>query len=147
MMNRIQKFVAPKTTLQDKPRTLRGLAMQLDAAVWMVIVSIIVAAVVVGAVHMTNEARFATARLEMDQLRSAVLQYEAYTEKNFDGKWNVLFSEVTDTSGDKHKALLQKKGRWSGGSPKDPWTKDYVYDATNRQISCTNDGETITVKL
>lgn len=147
MMQNIQKFVDRKAMLDGKPRTLRGLAMQLDAAVWMVIVAIIVAAVVVGAVHMTNEARFATARLEMDQLRSAVLQYEAYTEKTFDGKWNVLFSEVTDTSGDKHKALLQKKGRWSGGSPKDPWSKDYVFDTSTRQISCTNDGETVSVKL
>ncbi len=147
MINCIQKFINQKKTLQGKPHTLCGLAMQLDAAVWMVIVSIIVAAVVVGAVHMTNEARFATARLEMDQLRSAVLQYEAYTEKDFDGKWSVLFNEIEDTSGDKHKALLQKKGRWSGGSPKDPWSNDYVFDATNRQITCTNDGETVSVKL
>lgn len=69
MMQNIQKFVDRKATLAGKPRTLRGLAMQLDAAVWMVIVSIIVAAVVVGAMHMTNKARFATARLMLAKIR------------------------------------------------------------------------------
>ena len=147
MIKHIQKVVDRKATLNGKPRTLRGFAMQLDSAVWMVIAAIIIAAVVVGAIHMTNESRLATARLEMDQLRSAIIQYESYKEKPFSGNWNLLFIEITDTSGDRHRPLLQKKGRWSGGSPKDPWSKEYIYDETNRQIICHNDGDIISVKI
>lgn len=147
MIKRIQKLINRKTTLDSQPLTLRGFAMQLDSAVWMVIVSIVVAAVVVGAMYMTNESRLATARLEMDQLRTAIIQYENYKEKPFSGNWNLLFLEITDTSGDRHRPLLQRKGRWSSGTPKDPWSKEYIYDETNRQIICHNNGDIISVKI
>ena len=103
MIKHIQKCIDQKVTPKGQPRTLRGFAMQLDSAVWMVIAAIIIAAVVVGAIHMTNESRLATARLEMDQLRTAIIQYENYKEKPFSGNWNLLFLEITDTSGDRHK--------------------------------------------
>lgn len=151
MMKEMECFAEDKIQRVRKSRKMFGLPMQLDAAIWMVVVAVIVAGVIVGAIHMTKEARAATARLEMDSLRSAILEYEAYTETTFNGTWSVLFSDFTDSSGDTHKALLQSKGHWKNNTPTDPWGTAYSVTGTvaagNRKVQSTGSGETISVNL
>ncbi len=101
--------------------------MQLDASVWFVVVAVLLAGIVAGAMHLVKESRVARARLEMDTLRTAVLEYEAYTGKDIanEGGLAALFKDFTDQTGDPHTKILQEKGNWTDGQPLDPWGNAY----------------------
>ncbi len=120
----------------------RGLPMQLDASMWFLVVAIIVSGLVAGYMHFTKEAKITRCRLEMDSLRTAILEYEAYKEAPMttDDLKN-LFSDFTDSNGDTHKQILQEKGNWTKSSVKDPWGAAYTIEGTvaegNRVLKST----------
>lgn len=142
-----------------RPKKLRGLPMQLDAAIWFVVVAVILAGIIAGAMHITKEARIARARLEMDNLRTAILEYEAFKETTVaDGAdFSYLFASFSDVNGDNHSPILQKKGNWDGQNCKDPWGQNYTLATTTdeagvstRKIVCSGPpggGESFSLNL
>ncbi len=134
-------------------RKRMGLPMQLDAAIWFVVIAVIIAAFIAGGLHMVKEARIARARLELDTLRSAILEYEAYTgEKQTD--FSNLFSTIAkDSNGDPHDAILKPKDNFNADSCKDPWGVEYKLTITGtgsdevRKVVSSGSGSDITVTL
>ncbi len=110
---------------------MRGLPMQLDASMWFLVVAIVVSGLIAGYMHFTKEAKITRARLEMDGLRTAILEYEAYTEEELTTETiSKLFEPFTDSNGDYHKAILQPKGNWTSSGCNDPWGHAYTIVGT-----------------
>ena len=55
---------------------LKGLGLQIDVVMWIIVVLIIVAIVLGVGYHMRESARVASTKMEMDQIRNAILEYE-----------------------------------------------------------------------
>ncbi len=155
MMCAISNALTP--TVPKRKRKILGLPMQLDASVWFVVVAVLLAGIVAGAMHLVKESRVARARLEMDSLRTAVLEYEAYMGKDITeaGGFSVLFSEFTDPQDDKHAPILHNKGNWQNNKPIDPWGAEYEISGSmgsaNRTIHSkgpgSDDSEGISISL
>ncbi len=141
MMCAISNAVTPSA--QKRKRKLLGLPMQLDASVWFVVVAVLLAGIVAGAMHLVKESRVARARLEMDTLRTAILEYEAYKGEDI-GDISKLFEPFDDQQNDHHNAILQEKGNWTKNGALDPWGNAYIINGrmgdTNRTIHSKGPG-------
>lgn len=133
---------------------MRGLPMQLDASMWFLVVAIVVSGLVAGYMHFTKEAKITRARLEMDGLRTAILEYEAYMETELTtNDLHLLFEDFTDSNGDPHKAILQEKGNWTASGCNDPWGHPYSIVGTQEsgdrklQSQGPSTSETISLSL
>ncbi len=115
----------------NRAKKLRGLPMQLDASMWFLVVAIVVSGLIAGYMHFTKEAKITRARLEMDGLRTAILEYEAYMETELTSdQLHVLFEGFTDSNGDQHEAILKEKGNFTSSGCNDPWGHPYYIEGS-----------------
>jgi type II secretory pathway pseudopilin PulG len=130
--------------LQKRNKKIRGLGLQLDAMGWIIVVMII-AGVVLGAVYQLRESsRVASTQTEMAQIRTAVMLYKG---SRFDGasptSLDVLQQEEAipaseSIDGLPHgKFLPSSNNRWSSaGQIVDMWGSPYVL-TTDSDGVCT----------
>ena len=115
---------------------VRGLGLQIDVVMWIIVVLIIVAIVLGVGYHLRESARIASTKVEMDQIRNAILEYEglridgALPENLQDLMEDDCIQAADAIDGIKHGNFLpSNSSRWkSGESLKDLWNNEYKYD-------------------
>lgn len=154
VMTRIEGLLARK-------KKTAGLGLQLDALGWVIVV-LIIAAVAIGAIfYLRDSARVATTKMELDQIRQAILQYEGQridsSQLEENGGLELLLtrncipaSESID--GISHGPFLPFTNRWvEGAVPLDLWGNPYQLGtdaAGNRVLRSTGGGDKdITVEI
>lgn len=120
-----------------------GMGLQLDALGWTIVVLIIVAGVVGGIFYLRDTARVATTKMELDQIRSAVLAYQGLRlDNSYPDSVTILLSEEAISAADsidglKHGSFLPTSVRWTTSGVLDMWGNEYVIDVANRVIYST----------
>jgi len=121
-----------------------GLGLQLDASVWLIFVSIILA-IMIGIYALVTNGKTTATKMELDQIKAAVLQYEATSSgSTAPNDLDALLSSYTDSDGDTDSALLTAKGRWTT-SVIDRWGTKYSINTSTRVLSSTGSGTTISL--
>jgi hypothetical protein len=129
---------------QQKIVKIPGLALQIDASTWLIFVSFILA-IMVGIYALVTNGKTTATKMELDQIKSAVLQYEATASgSTAPADLDVLLSSYTDADGNTDTALLTAKGRWAT-SVVDRWGTKYSIDTSARVLSSTGSGSTISL--
>ena len=122
-------------------RKKKGAYFILEIAFFLIFVAIITA-VATGMLGNTDGAKVATTNQELDQIRTAVLNYRTY---RIDGANPTLGDLVVSPSiskenaidGRQHDAFLQTSPRWSSSGLKDMWGNDYVIDTSANTVYST----------
>ena len=150
----IEIETAMKNAQMRKKRFIPGLGLQIDAVLWGIFVAIIIAAMVSYSLGLVKDSKITAAKLELDQIRTAVLQYESLSSTNTKPtSLPVLLDEMPATSsvdGMKHDSFLKANGRWSSSGLLDPWGTAYSYGTDsdgNITIQSTGSGDTISLSL
>jgi len=115
---------------------VRGLGLQIDVVMWIIVVLIIVAIVLGVGYHLRESARIASTKVEMDQIRNAILEYEGL---RIDGALPTQLQDLMEDDcikaedaidGIKHGNFLpNNSSRWKQGEVlKDLWNNEYKYD-------------------
>ena len=136
MENTIQKLKNYQNNGGGKFK-LPGLGLQIDVVMWIIVVLIIVAIVLGVGYHLRESARIASTKVEMDQIRNAILEYEGL---RIDGalpeNLEVLMQDECIAAEDSidgvaHGGFLpNNSARWNvDGTVKDLWNNPYQYTA------------------
>lgn len=140
MFIQIQKKLKKKKTIK-----ILGLPMQLDVAIWLLVAAILLGIVVAGLSTWINNSKRSSCKAELDQIRTAVLQYEANSDAfAAPTDLTVLQSSWKTSDGTEEIPLLSSTGRWKNGVV-DPWGTLYTIDTSGRTITSTGSGSTITI--
>ena len=126
----------------------KGLGLQIDVVMWIIVVLIIVAIVLGVGYHLRESSRIASTKMEMDQIRNAILEYEGL---RIDGalpeSLEVLMEDECIQAKDAidgiaHGGFLpNNSARWNvDGKVKDLWNNPYKYTPTD---SDTRTGEIV----
>jgi|GEM_PF-1214273 len=115
---------------------VRGLGLQIDVVMWIIVVLIIVAIVLGVGYHLRESARIASTKVEMDQIRNAILEYEglridgALPENLQDLMEDDCILAADAIDGIQHGNFLpNNSSRWKSGEVlKDLWNNEYKYD-------------------
>lgn len=139
---------------QISKKRLPGLGLQIDAVLWGIFVAIIIVAMVSYGLGLVKDSKVTAAKLELDQIRTAVLQYESLSSSGAKPtSLPTLLDELPATSsvdGIKHDAFLKTNGRWSSSGLLDPWGTAYSFGTDsdgNATIQSTGSGDTISLSL
>ena len=137
-----------ESALKHSPKK-KGAILSLETMLYIGIL-IIFAAIGIGMYNQRDSAKAAAARTEMDQIRTAVTQYNMYsnseyTEANFDALLNKLSADDS-IDGLEHGPFLTAGGKW-GTSVVDPWGQQYTYDSTTGTITCTGSDPDMTLQV
>lgn len=115
----------------------KGAFFSIETAFYFIVIAII-AAVVIGIFNYLNDARVSTAEQELDQLRSAVLEYKAYrVDQSMPANLSDLLKSDAITAqysidNRQHGPFLNTtNNRWSTAGIKDPWGNDYKIDGSD----------------
>jgi len=140
-----------KTT--NRKFKFKGLALQMDALTYTIFIIGVVCMGVVGWVVYKDMASSNTVSVELDNIQTAVISYQAY---NRNGKApsdiSTLFEDdaipaSNSTDGRVHGNFLSSTNRWSSGTAVDPWGEPYTIILTDNNrhgtIQSTGSGEAI----
>lgn len=120
-----------------------GLALQLDATGWIIVVLVIVSVVIGSIFYLRDSAKVATTKLELDQIRGAVMSYQGIRlDSAYPESLSVLIRDdavsATDAlDGLKHGNFLPTSQRWTTSGVLDLWGNEYVIDVSNKIIYST----------
>lgn len=131
------------------PAKVRGAILTMDAVLYLIFIAII-AAIVISTVLDTDSAKRATTTQEIDQIRTAAVQYKAFYvhEVSFSDGFPELFTyiEATDAvDSRRHGPFLSpdstsNDGRWTTSAAIDLWGNAYKYDSATNEIYSTCGG-------
>ena len=127
---------------------VRGLGLQIDVVMWIIVVLIIVAIVLGVGYHLRESARIASTKVEMDQIRNAILEYEGLRiDGALPSSLEVLMEDdcikaADAVDGIAHGNFLpSNSARWNvDGKVKDLWNNAYQYTPAD---SDTRTGEIV----
>ena len=113
----------------------KGLGLQIDVVMWIIVVLIIVAIVLGVGYHLRESARIASTKMEMDQIRNAILEYEGLRiDGALPANLEVLMQEECIAAEDAidgiaHGGFLpNNSSRWNvDNTVKDLWNNPYKY--------------------
>ena len=114
-----------------KAHLRKGAFFSVETAFYFIVIAI-VAALIIGIFTYLDDARVSTAQQELDQIRSAVLEYKAYRlDQTVPDDLTILLNSDCIEAGDsidnrKHGPFLNTtNNRWSSNGLKDPWGNNY----------------------
>ena len=109
----------------------KGAFFSVETAFYFIVIAI-VAALIIGIFTYLDDARVSTAQQELDQIRSAVLEYKAYRlDQTVPSNLPTLLESGCISADDaidnrKHGPFLNTtNNRWSSDGLKDPWGNNY----------------------
>lgn len=114
------------------PRKKPGAVLSLETMIYIAVI-IVFMALGIGLFSQRESAKVTACNQEMDQIRSAIVQYSSYSTKDNVkelGDLGILFNEdalSADNAIDnvQHGPFLQKTGRWKDGKAINPWGIEY----------------------
>lgn len=125
----------------------------MELAIYILVAAILLGAIAFAGSQMVNSAKVSNAKQELENLRSACMQYTIWNVNNdYPADLETLLSDTAipaDQAIDNvpHGPFITTNNRWTTAGIKDPWGNDYVY-VVGESISSTQDGKgTITVEL
>lgn len=139
-----------KTVPEWKTKKLKGAFFTIETVAFILFVAI-VAAVILSQGFNTDGAKRTTTSQEIDQIRTAAVQYKAFYahDANFSDGFPELFDYIDSSDavdGRRHGPFLtpDKKngndGRWTTSGANDLWGNPYKYDSSTNEIYSTCGG-------
>lgn len=109
----------------------KGAILSLETMMYIAVIAVLIA-VGIGGFSMYKSAKVSTAKLELDQIRSAMIEYSSVEARsNYPDDIDNLFDTLSasDTiDGMEHGPFLKAANRWSDGQALDPWGNSYYID-------------------
>ena len=129
VMSRMESYEGKKTF------KVPGLGLQIDVVMWIIVVLIIVAIVLGVGYHLRESARIASTKVEMDQIRNAILEYEGLRiDGALPASLEVLMQDECIKAADSIDGIAHgnflpnNSSRWNvDGKVKDLWNNAYKY--------------------
>lgn len=123
------------------PKKKKGAVLSIETIIYIAVLIIFIA-VGIAAFSQRESAKAAACQSELDQIRSAIVQYQALrvdgalpsddlTEIAPDGPG---ISSEDSVDGIEHVGFLQKSGRWKNGELYNPWGETYSFDSASGVI-------------
>lgn len=126
--------------LSHFPTRRKGAFLSLETLMYIVVLLILLA-IGLGLFSQRESAKVATARSELDQIRTATIEYNSYhITSQYPSDPSVLLETLPateSTDGLEHGPFLQPNDRWkSGGSGlADPWGGTYSYVGAGQDVT------------
>lgn len=126
------------TSLYRFPQKRKGAFLSLETLMYIVVLLILLA-IGLGLFSQRESAKISTARSELDQIRSATIEYNSYQiTSQFPSDPSELLgtlSSTETTDGLEHGPFLQASDRWKDGALKDPWGGTYTYVGSGQNVT------------
>ena len=123
------------------PKKKKGAILSIETIIYIAVLIIFIA-VGIAAFSQSESAKAAACQSELDQIRSAIVQYQAL---RVDGSYpsedlNEIapdgsgISSEDSVDGIEHKDFLQKSGRWKSGNLYNPWGEKYTFNESEGKV-------------
>ena len=115
---------------------VKGLAMSLELAVVIVVITLMLAGAAYAGMMLIKRGKISATQSELDQLRTSVLVYTATgTSGRAPSDWSFLINGYTDQAGSTVKDKLP--ARWQENGIVDPWGQSYTITIDSNGINGT----------
>lgn len=126
--------------LSHFPARRKGAFLSLETLMYIVVLLVLLA-IGLGLFSQRESAKVATARSELDQIRTATIEYNSYhITSQYPSDPSVLLDKLSaseSTDGLEHGPFLQPNDRWQGSGTglADPWGGTYTYVGAGQDVT------------
>lgn len=128
----------------------KGAILSLETMMYIAVIAVLIA-VGLGAFSMYKSAKVSTAKLELDQIRSALIEYSSVSRTgDYPDDINELFNTLSSSDtidGLEHGPFLKATNRWEDSEAVDPWGTNYYIDGSDIVSNGDPDNDSDTIRM